>query len=159
MADAQKMKNAQAVYSTLCAMLDGRNWRYRKDEENLKVSCSATGDDLSIDVRFTVDAERDVVMFLSQLDLTVPQGMEETMAQAVSMINYSMVAGSFDYSPAKGIVCFRMTSSYRDSLIGKEALEYMLVVSCGTVDQYNDKLLMIAKGNMSLDELNEFINK
>lgn len=159
MADAQRLKNAKAVYSTLCGMLDDRNWKYRKDEENLKVSCSASGEDLSIDVRFTVDAERDVVMFISNLDLNVPQGMEETMAQAVSMINYAMVAGCFDYSPAKGNLCFRMTSSYRDSLIGKEALDYMLVVSCSTVDEYNDKLLMIAKGNMSLDELREFINK
>ena len=159
MADAQKLKNAQSVFSTVCEMLDDRKWRYQKDAEKLKISCSATGDDLPIDVRFIVDAERDLVMFLSSLNFSVPEEMRETMVQAVNMLNYAMVAGSFDFDPDKGLLAFRLTCSYRDSLMAKAVYDYMLVVSCSTVDKYNDKLLMVAKGNMSLAELREFIDK
>lgn len=158
MADAQKLRNAQAVFNTVCEMLDDKKWRYQKDTEKLKINCSATGDDLPIDVRFSVDAERDLVMFLSSLNFSVPEDMRETMAKAVSMINYPMVAGSFDFNPATGRLFFRLTCSYRDSLISKAVYEYMLLVSCGTVDEYNDKLLMIAKGNMSLEELKKVID-
>ena len=159
MANAQKLKNAQSVFSTVCEMLDDKGWRYQKDAEKLKINCSATGEDLPIDVRFIVDAERDLVMFLSSLNFSVPEEMRETMAKAVSMINYSTVAGSFDFNPADGALWFRLTSSYRDSLVSKGVYEYMLIVSCSTVDEYNDKLLMLAKGNMSLQELQEHIDK
>ena len=157
MTDVQKLKNAQTIFLTVCEMLDDRQWRYQKDAEKLKINCSATGDDLPIDIRFHVDAERDLVMFLSSLNFSVPEEMRETMVKAVSMINYSMVAGSFDFNPATGGLWFRLTSSYRDSLISKAVYDYMLGVSCSTVDEYNDKLLMIAKGNMSLQELKAFI--
>ena len=86
------------------------------------------------------------------------------MATAVSLevqviLDFSpMVAGSFDFNPATGGLFFRLTCSYRDSLISKAVYEYMLLVSCGTVDEYNDKLLMIAKGNMSLEELKKVID-
>jgi hypothetical protein len=52
-----------------------------------------------------------------------------------------------------------MTSSFIDSLIGDELIEYMLYVSCRTVDDYNDKLEKIANGEMTLAELAELLSK
>ena len=37
MADAKEMKQAEAVFATLCEMLDKEEWTYDKDEENLKI--------------------------------------------------------------------------------------------------------------------------
>ena len=65
MADAKNLKQARAVYSTLCEMLDDRSWHYKKDEENLSISCGVRGDNLPISIRMKIDAERLLVMLFS----------------------------------------------------------------------------------------------
>lgn len=155
--EEQKARQARVALDTVCAMFDDRGWRYEKDVENLEARCSATGDDLPIAVRFKVDAEREVVMFLSSLNFNIPEDKRAELSVATNMINNALVAGSFDFSYENGAIAFRMVNSYCDSLISKEVYDYMLVVGCQTVDEYNDKLLMVAKGTMSLEDLDECI--
>ena len=68
-----------------------------------------------------------------------------------------MVDGSFDYDFITGSIIFRLTSSYRESLIGKELLAYMLMCACYTIDEYNDKFLMVAKNEMTIEEILDFV--
>ena len=75
----------------------------------------------------------------------------------MSLANYGMVDGCFDYDYLNGVIIFRLTSSYRESLIGKDMLGYMLMCSCHTIDDYNDKFLSVAKNSMTIDEIVEFI--
>ena len=77
-------------------------------------------------------------------------------AIAISAANYAMVDGSFDYNIANGNILFRLTSSIRESLVSKDMFEYMLFVSCSTVDNYNDKFLMLFKHVMSLEDFIKF---
>ncbi|HIS35795.1 TPA: hypothetical protein IAC10_04100, partial [Candidatus Scatousia excrementigallinarum] len=39
-----------------------------------------------------------------------------------------------------------------DSLISEDLLLYMVACACYTVDDYNDKLLMVAKGMLPIDQ-------
>ena len=71
---------------------------------------------------------------------------------ATCQANYRLADGSFDYDFREGKVFFRMTSSYRDSLISQNLLEYMMACAAFTVDAYNDKFLMLAKGQMAIEE-------
>lgn len=41
------------------------------------------------------------------------------------------------------------------TLLCKELFEYMLMVSAATIDEYNDKFLMIAKGMISFEQFLE----
>lgn len=157
--EEQNLQQARVALDTVCAMFDDRDWRYEKDVENLEVRCKATGDDLPIDIRFKVDAKREVVMFLSSLNFNVPEEKRAELSVATNIINNAIVAGSFDYSYQNGTIAFRLVNSYCDSLISKEVYDYMLVVGCQTVDEYNDKLLMICKGVMSLEDLSKFIGE
>ena len=157
MTDEKDLKHAKTVYSTLCAMLDENDWHYEKDEDNLTISCSARGEDLPIMIQMEVDAKRHLVTLLSHLPFLVPENRRTALAVAVSQANNGMVDGSFDYDFNKGSIVFRMTSSYIDSLIGKELLDYMVMCSCATVDQYNDKFLIVAKSEMTNEEILMFI--
>lgn len=159
MADETQLKQAKIAFDTLCEMLDEIKWKYEKDEERLVVTCSAQGDDLPIDVRMEVSAERQGVSFMSELPFTVPEDKRVEVALAIHVINYALADGSFDYNLGNGRVLFRMTSTFKGSLLGKEAFEYILDVTCGTVDDYNDKLLMIMKDRMTIEELVKFINE
>ena len=159
MADKNELMQAKVTFDTLCKMLDQRGWKYNKNEEKFSIDCSAQGDDLPIDIVMEVDAERKLVILLSQLPFIVPEDKRAEASLAVSAVNYTMVDGSFDYNFMNGKIVFRLTSSYRDSMISVSALEYMLMVSCGTVDEYNDQLLMFVKGRMSLEQIIEAANK
>lgn len=157
MADEKEIRQAKAAYDTLCEMLKEREWHYESDEDNFTIMCGARGEDLPMEIRVQVDPERLIVTLLSQMPFSVPEDKRVEMALAVSAVNYALVDGSFDYNFVDGTLLFRMTSSYRESLVGKDMFEYMLYVSCKTIDDYNDKFLMIIKEKMTLEDLVKFI--
>ena len=154
MAD-EKMISAQKNYVTLCSMLDDNNWHYEKDEAKLKINCSAQGDDLPMDIIIRIDPDRQLVILMSHLPFVVSEDKRVDVAIATSVINYKVVDGSFDFDMEDGHMFFRMTSSYVGSELSKEVFFYMLMCSCQTIDDYNDKLLMLAKNMLSLED---FIN-
>ena len=152
MADEKKMKNAQNVYNTLCEMLDDKKLRYQKHPEDLVVTFTMRGDDLPMDFVINIDAERELVRLLSALPVQFGADKRMEGAIATSRANYRLIDGSFDYDYNTGRVLFRMTSSFADSLVSKDLMEYMVAVACYTVDDYNDALLLLAKGMMSIED-------
>ena len=88
-----------------------------------------------------------------------PDDKRLDMAVAVSAANNLLVDGSFDYDIKQGRMFFRMTSSFRESLVGKDLFTYMLLCSCKTIDDFNDKFMMLAKGLITLEQFFETINK
>ena len=158
MMDEKMLKQAQTVFNTMCKAFDSNGWKYEKDDEKLQISCGAQGNDLTIDVNMKVNVPLQIISFYSYMPFEVPQDRRVEVALAVTMINYVLVDGSFDYDFVEGTLLFRMTSGFTSSLIGQELVEYMLYISCRTVDDYNDKLEKIANGKMSLQELAELIH-
>lgn len=151
MAD-EKLERAQKVYGTLCSTLDSHEWHCKKDEEKLSIDCGAQGEDLPMEITIKVDAERQLIMLLSHLPFVISEDKRLDVAIAVSAVNNKLVDGSFDYDIADGHMFFRMTSSFIESEIGNELFTYMLMVSCHTIDEYNDKFLMLGKGMMSIED-------
>lgn len=151
MAD-EKLERAQKVYGTMCSTLDSHEWHYKKDEEKLSIDCGAQGEDLPMEITIKVDAERQLILLLSHLPFVISEDKRLDVAIAVSAVNDKLVDGSFDYNIADGHMFFRMTSSFIESEIGNELFTYMLMVSCHTIDEYNDKFLMLGKGMMSIED-------
>lgn len=157
MVDEKKLKKAQSVYSSLCAMLDEKQFHYTKHEQDLVITFVMHGDDIPMNFIVKVDEQRDLVRILSPIPgVEFPADKRLVGAIATSVANYKLADGSFDYDYATGKVAFRLTSSYLDSLISKELLEYMIFVSGYTIDEFNDKFLLLAKGSMPIAD---FIKK
>lgn len=142
----------EMTYKALLEMLDERGWKYRKEGEHA-IFCVAQGDDLPMPLKFEVDDKRKLLLVFSQLPFDVPVQKRVNMAIAVSFINFAIVDGSFDFSFLNGTLLFRLTSSYRESIISKELLEYMLMVTFSTVDACNDKFERVAKEDLTRDEI------
>ena len=151
----EKKNQAAKNYQTLCNALDDHDWHYEKDDEQLTIECKAQGDDLPMDIVIKIDPDRQLVMLLSHLPFVVSEEKRLDVAVATSVINYRLVDGSFDFDIGDGHMFFRMTSSYIESDLDKEVFVYMLMCSCHTIDDYNDKLLLLAKNLVSLED---FIN-
>ena len=152
MAEQKISEQARAVFATLCGALDKNEWHYRKDEEDLSIECGAQGDDLPMEITIKVDAERMLVMLLSHLPFVIQEDKRLDVAIAVSAINNMLVDGCFDYDVASGNMLFRMTNSFLESKLGEDVFTYMLLCSCQTIDEYNDKFLMLAKGMISIEQ-------
>lgn len=155
MADEKNLKLAQSTFETLCNALDKNGWHYKKNAEEFKIECGAQGDDLPMELSIYVDAERMLILLLSHLPFVIQEDKRLDTAVAVSAINNRLVDGSFDYDIKSGHMIFRMTNSYMESLIGEELFLYMIMISCRTIDEYNDKFLMLSKGMISLDKFIE----
>ncbi len=157
MTDKKQLKQAKITFTALCNALDSDDWNYEKDESKLTIRCGAQGDDLPIPIKIHVDADKYLVVLYSQLPFSVSEDRRREMAVAVAQANNGMIDGCFDYDYSDGNILFRITTSIRDSLISEEALKYLIYCACSTVDNYNDKFLMVAKSKMTCDEVAKFI--
>ncbi len=152
MDDAKKSKNARSAFQTLLNALDGMDWKYDQDDEKLRVDFSVQGDDLPMDFTVMIDDDRQLVRLISFLPFKFPKETRVEGAIATSQINYKLADGSFDYDLTDGEVSFRQTSSFRASLISPKMLQLMVNCAACTVDDYNDRLFMLSKGVLSLDD-------
>lgn len=148
----QLMKMGQNVYETICKMFDDRGFRYERHDEDLVITSTVSGEDIPMDMLFIVRPERQIVQLLSPMPFKIPDEKTVDLALAVTHANDGLIDGSFDFDMAKGRINFRLTASYIESILGKELFEYMLMISAHTVDEYNDKFMMIAKGMYSLED-------
>lgn len=156
MTDERKMELAKKVYNTLCDAIQNRNWNFEKDEENLVVHFGVNGEDIPIKLILVVDADRQLIRLLSPLPFKMSEEKRMEGALAICAAVYGMVDGSFDYDITDGSVTFRMTASFRESVIGEGLLNYMIDCACATVDKYNDQFLAINKGML---DVTDFIAK
>ncbi len=152
MEDQQKNKNAETVFQTLCEALEDRNWKYDKIPEKFLVHFAVRGDDIPMEFIVYIDPEKQLIRMLSEMPFVFDEERRVEGAIATCRATYKLVDGSFDYDFKTGKVLFRLTSSFRGSLISKELIAYMIDCSCVTVDEYNDKFLMVGKGMLSIED-------
>ncbi|MCM1306959.1 MAG: YbjN domain-containing protein [Bacteroides sp.] len=155
MSDDKKLKNAQNVYKTLCEMMDEKQLKYDKYPEDLVITFVMSGEDIPMQFVLNIDADRELIRLISPLPVTFEGDKRVDGAIATCHANYRIADGSFDFDYKKGKILFRMTSSYMDSLISKDLFEYMVAIACYTVDEYNDKFLMLSKGLLTVEQLFE----
>jgi hypothetical protein len=88
----------------------------------------------------------------------MPEDKRVEGAIAVSVANYGLVDGSFDYDISDGEIRYRLTSSYRESILSDDLFEYMIMCAASTVDDYNDRFFMLAKGMIDVEKFVELEN-
>ncbi|MBR5774040.1 MAG: hypothetical protein IKY44_04225 [Clostridia bacterium] len=155
MTDEKKMQQAQLVYNTFCSMLDSKGWKYQRHDEELVIICGARGNDLPMQLMVIVNPRAQIVSILSPLPFKVPQEKINDMTVAVCHANYGFINGGFDLNVSDGKLRFRLATSFYDAVLGEGLLEYMIMVSCKTTDDYNDKFFAIAHGDLSVQQFIE----
>lgn len=152
MEEEKNLKLSKSTFATLCKMLDDKEIRYQKDEEKLTIDCTITGEDLPMQIRILINPDIMLITLLSQIPCIIPEEKRQDASVAVNMVNFRMNDGSFDFNIKDGVIFFRMTASFMDSLISESLFEYLLFCSCATIDRYNDKFFMLSKGLCGIDE-------
>ena len=159
MVDEKALKHAQSVYETACRALDARDWKYTRHDEDLVISCGARGEDLPMDLLIVVNPRAQVVSVISPMPFKISEDKRVDGALAVCVANYGFVDGTFGYDIRDGEIRFRIVSSFRESILSEELINYMIVLAASTVDDYNDKFLAVSSGIMSIEQFIEWENK
>ena len=152
MVDEKKMELAKQVYQTLCEAIERREWNFGKDEEKLLVHFGVSGDDIPMKFILIVDAERQLIRLMSPMPFKMSESKRMEGAIATCAASFGMADGSFDYDLSDGTIVFRMTASFRESIIGEGLFQYMISCSCAMVDKYNDQFFALDKGIMSITD-------
>ena len=137
--------------------MDEKKVSYEVPKE-FTVEYAGAGDDLPISFRVIVDAERMLIVLYSVLPFRFPEDKIIDAALATVLINDDLVDGSFDLDIEDGTVCFRQTNTYCESLISAEAVSFMMDLAIHMVDLFNDKLYVLAKGMVNLQQFAESLS-
>lgn len=152
MAEEKDLKLAKEAYETLCNTLDEMELKYEKDEDKLIIHFGLAGDDIPMRFIILTDVDRQLIRLMSFMPFKMDETKRVEGALITSYANYKLADGSFDYNLGDGSIIFRMTSSFRESLIGAELFKYMISCAAYSVDKYNDQFFMVSKGMLSVDD-------
>lgn len=156
MEDAKLLQQAQTVYETICKSFDNKDWKYERHDEDLTIVSGAQGEDLPMRMIIRVNPDAQVVSLYSPMPFNIAEEKRIDAAIAVCVANYGLINGSFDYDLNDGEIRFRLVTSFRESTLSEELFMYMVLVTAKTVDDYNDKFLMVSKGMMSIQQFIEW---
>lgn len=155
MADEITMQQAKATYDLLINSLDNMGLKYTRHDDDLVITLGMNGDDIPMELLLMVRAENKAISLISPMPFKMAEDKRVDGAIAVSVANYGIVNGCFDYDIADGEIRFRVVQSYIDSVLGAEVIRYMIAIAVGTVDKYNDRFLMLSKGMIDLQKFIE----
>ncbi len=154
MSDAAN-KRAREVYNTLVKTLREKDWKFQPIDEDMVIRSSVTGEDLPVEFIMRVREDKEIVEFYSKLPCHMPDGKRVDGAIAVCVANYGMIQGCFDYDISDGEIRFRMTNSFHEGTLNGDLMYQMLMIGASTVDAYNDKFFMLAKGMLTVQQFIE----
>lgn len=154
-----KQQQAQSAFETLCATLDDMKWKYNRDAANRVITTSAIGKDLTINLRMVVDEQRTLAYIKSPMPFDIAENKREVIGKALHIANFSILNGCFEYDQERGKVGFKIVIPYFDCQLSKEVYRYAVMLTCQMVDRFNDKILDLANGKMTLQEFREFADK
>ena len=147
--------SAREVYEAFKSHLTRNNIRFDPHDDDLVITMTVTGEDLPQPTIIRVMENRDVVQILSPLPSKIPEDKRVDGAIAVSVANYGIINGSFDYDMEDGEVRFRVAQSYRGIVMNDDMIRYLLSITFSTTDTYNDRFFMFGKGLMTLEQFIE----
>ena len=152
MSGLASLEQAKMTFDALCNALSEEGWQYDKFEDDLRIECGANGDDFPMEITMRVEADSAIVALYSHLPFAIQEDKRLDAAVAVCAINNMLADGCFDYDVTSGHIFFRMTNSFVESTIGAEVFNYMIVVSFKIIEDFNDKLFMLSKGALSIED-------
>ncbi len=151
----QSRELARSVFDSLVRYFNQieLNFKQEENEDAYCVRFIVEGDDIPMKFVMEVDIEHQLLRVLSPQSVTFKPEQLPMAAQAVCAINYYLIDGHFDLDLSDGTVIFCLCTSFAESLVSDQVFDYLLSLSVTVVEEYNDKLFLLSKGILSLEEL------
>lgn len=158
MSESEHKLEAQRIYENMCAAFDGAGLKYTRHDEDLVLTYGVSGDDIPMEFIALVNEKARVVRIYSKLPVKVEEDKIVDAAIAVACANDAILNGAFNLDIAKGIISFNVLTAYHNTVLDPEIYIYLAYVASSTVDMFNDRFLMLAKGIIDLEKFIEMTN-
>ncbi len=157
----EAVSGARKVFDRMVASLNDRKWHFEQDTSDglLCIRTTAVGEDLPVKLFIYVDEDRELLSVRSTLPFAMSKDKLVEGAVAICIINDVLANGCFKYDVHSGEMVFKVSAKWSGGLIDDSVFSYLIDVTCGTVDEYNDKLLMVSKGSMDMNAFYKFVNE
>ncbi len=152
------MSECTKIYEQLCTHLEAAGWKFTRHDNKQIVTMVMQGDDLPMNLLLHV-REKHVLYLRSLLPFTIPEDKRIDVIIACNAINYKLINGNFELDMSDGELSFRIAMPYSGADLSPEQVNYMVEVASSTVDEYNDKLLMLIKDMLSIQDFISEIDK
>jgi hypothetical protein len=151
-------KRGKEVLDTICEMMDDNGWHYQKKEEDgeFSVAIGFDTEDYDINLHFFVDLQTQKITLLSMLPFSIKEESVDACAIAACELNYSMKDGDFLYDFTHNSLFFKLTTSFKGSLLSKSLISSFMDLAYAILDIYNDRFAALNDGEISLSD---FINR
>ena len=146
---------ALQVYEMFKKYLSDCDYRFDPHDDDLVITLTVHGEDLPQPTMIRVDKEREVIRVLSPLPSRIPEDKRIDAAVAVSVANYGLVNGCFDFDLRDGEIRYRVAQGFMGIEVSEELVKYILAVVFKTTDDYNDRFFMLGKGMITLHKFIE----
>ena len=156
----EKKAAAKKVYDDLVAHFHSikLNFEAKELEDRYMVRFNMSGDDIPMRFYFYVDPDKQTLTVHSPQAVTFDEDKRGLAYKAICAINYRLSDGDFQINPKDGEVLFNMINCYAGCQVGAELFDYMMGMSINIDDEFNDQLLMLAKGLIDIDTILKKLN-
>ena len=155
MATEKGLQEAKALYEQVCEVLDSINLRYQKVEDDFIVHAVMMRKNALFSIHIVVDIDRKLIRACSIPAVEFCKEKRIDAALAICGLNDRMADGCFVFDATDGSVLFRAAMSYRESLIGEEAIVYLFHLAKHMAEKYSPRLEQLDSGSISLEEFLE----
>lgn len=152
MEQTEKLQQARTVYEAMCLAYEKDGLKFDRHDEDLTITFGMSGDDLPMEFVVVVIPDAQLVRVYSRLPVTAEEDRRVEAAMAVVYVNSKILNGSFDLRLENGTISFNVFSAFHGSVPTPELFRYLLGVAYTTIDRYNDRFLMLAKGMIDLQK-------
>ncbi len=146
---------AERVFDAFKSYLTERGMKFETFDQDLVIKITVRGEDLPQPTIIRVMEDRDIVQILSPVPYNMPEDKRPDAAIAAAVANYGLINGSFDFDMRDGEIRYRITHYYKDTVVTRNQVEYLLNCIWFTTDRYNDRFFMLGMGKMTLQEFIE----
>lgn len=159
----QETYEAIEAYHSIIKMLKRNEYVFEQNDENHTVRLTCQTEDLDINFLFEINKEQQLVQLLSFLPSRFPKEKHSDGVCATVFVNHFLTNGHFYYDLEGDLIYYKISNRYSfpqgmNTLLIKndKIIEYMLKEAQETVAMYDHLFLLLANGDINL---NDFINK
>lgn len=150
---AQNNKLATQHYQSIIKALKKQNFSFTEHQDDLAITATFTGDDLPINVIIRVIPDSSAVQLVSPMSFEIPEEKRVEIALAIAFVNNKLINGGFDYDLKESTLSYRSAVNYDDnSVLTDDFFLTMLFVAAQTIDDYNEKFMMLARSLMTIEQ-------
>ena len=152
MDESKNYERALNVYHILLTTLDDMKWKYEKNDNDLAVTYTVAGEDIPMTFHMIVDPGLLAVRCFSFLPVTFPEGRRIDGVIAACNAGYGLYEGKFFCNLQDGRIIFNSVSCFGGCEVNGYWIASIMGLAHWTVDEQNDRFLMLSKGMMSLQD-------